>query len=202
MLADYQEALAQLLVEARLREQRREDPSELDATWTARGLELDTHERESLRHLDPEELERAAAGLIHKRVAAVRATLPHTARLWPALELRYRELLAEAPATVAHLDAALGPGPSELLRLRVPLCHALREDPLPPAWTADLLLLELARSCTGRDARARQLRCAYPVHRALEQLDAGWLSVALEPAPCSYLVEAQRLSWRPGEDAS
>ncbi len=194
-LAGYQEALARLLVDPDLRRralagERVELPE----------LELDADERASLLALDAAQLERLAASLEHKRRRAVAASVPHSARLWPALGERYVALLRERPARIEDLDATLGPGPSELLRLLAPLRAAAAADLEAPVWIADLLALELARTCSRRDGRARALRCRYAVHELLLACDRGWLGVALEPAAHAYQVDATRLRWRALED--
>lgn len=197
MLADYQQALALLLVDRELRALLRDDPAALAAAWQTRGLALDGDELTSLRALDPDAVERCAAGLATKRRRAIAAAVPHSARLWPALGSTYGELLAASPARVEHLDVDLGPALSELLRFRAELVARARRDSLAPPWTAALLELELARACALRDGRERALTCAYPVHEALVALDRGWLSCALEPRPSAYLVGPERLRWRP-----
>jgi hypothetical protein len=192
MLADDQEALARLLLDGGLRRRflAEQAGEELD------GLELGADELASLRAIDPAALERVAASLISKRRRAVEATVPHAARLWPALGDRYVELLAIRPARVDALDARIGPGPSELLRMLPDLLRSARCDPAAASWTGDLLALELARACSRRDGQTRSLRCRHPVHELLLACDRGWLSVDLEPGRCDYRVEPTRLRWR------
>jgi hypothetical protein len=199
VLADFQEALARLLVDADLRAVHARGSSIFSHRMTELDLELDPAELASLVAIPPAQLERVASSLAHKRRRAAEATVPHSARLWPELGERYLELLAVAPARVEELDPALGPGASELLRCLPQLRTAARREGLIPPWTADLLALELARACSRRDLQPRSLRCAYPVHRALAALDEGWLSVELEPGACEYLLEGARLRWRPTE---
>lgn len=203
MLRHYQDALALLLLDARVRERWREleaDPDSVSALFEELGLELDASECASLMGIPPDQLERAARGLADKRTAAVRATVPHTARLWPAFEAAYRELLARCPPRREQLPAQpVTPGASELLRLHTELDARLRRDALVPPWTAELFALELARACTRHDGRTRELRAHYPVHLALEAMDAGWLSRALEARPCTYRLDATGLSWRPAK---
>lgn len=201
MLRHYQDALALLLLDADLRGRWRALAGELAggrALFTQLGLELDPGECASLMGIAPEQLERTARALADKRAAAVCATVPHTARLWPELEPVYRELLARSPPRRAQLPPQpLSPGASELLRVYEELGARLRHDALAPPWAAELFALELARACTRLDRRARELRARYPVHRALEAMDAGWRSCALEPLPCAYRLDAAGLRWRP-----
>ena len=197
MLADYQQALALLLVLPELRQQLKLGPEALERAWHERGLNLDAHEASSLAALDPAALERCARSLVAKRRRALLAALPHTARVWPALGPNYAELLTRQPATRASVEPALGPALSELLRLRSALLDQARLDPLPPTWLPALFELELARACTRRDARERDLVCSHPVHEVLEALDQGWLSASVDAAPTAYQIGPNFLRWRP-----
>lgn len=197
VLADFQTALARLLVDARLR--RAHGRGELALALDE--LALDEAELASLAAIPSTQLERAASSLVRKRRRALEATVPHCARLWPSLGQRYVELLAASPSRVEHHDAALGPGASELARLLPELRAAARADPLAPPWTDELLALELARACTARDGHARALCCRYLVHRALAALERGWLTVELDAEPCEYRIETSGVRWRRPEGA-
>lgn len=188
MLGDYQEALARLLLDARLRR------NFFDAGQEIAGLGPDA--LAALRAIDPQALERVAVSLINKRRRAVEATVPHSARLWPGLARRYVELLRDDPPRVDQLDTRIGPGASELLRTLPSLLAAAREDLEAPVWIGELLALELARACSRRDGELRSLSCRYPVHELLLACDRGWLSVELEPGPHELRVDRVRLRWR------
>ncbi len=198
MLRDYQDALAHRLVDAQLRARlsaTRIHAGEQAALWRTLGLELSDAEQASLAGIDAQELERAAQALADKRAAAVGATVPHTRKSWPELLPRYRELLAQRPPRLCTSGEQLGPGAAELTRLRGELLTLARRDPLAPPWLPDLFALELARACVRDDRSRRVLDCDYPVHRALAALDAGWLSMALEPEAGRYLVGPAGIHW-------
>lgn len=191
MLADYQEALARLCVDAKLRARARRG----QLAEALADLELDTGERASLAAIDGRQLERFAATLAQRRRRAVAASLPHSARLWPELGPSYLEFLAAHPARTSD-RSGLPPGPSEAQRAAGWLQAAALADPLAPAWTADLIALELARRCSALDGQRRRLACSYPVHEALADLDAGWLPTRLDAAAHDYRVDGASLSWR------
>lgn len=192
MLADFQNALVGLALDAELRRQFRADAGSALAQF-----QLDARERHALTAIAPADLERFALSLVAKRWDEVVRMVPLTLRVAPSLATRYRRWALAHPMRVADALSTVGLPPSLAAALPAEAALAIAlHDEAEAEYASDLWCYEIRGAASRFDGGVRILRSRFALEQIVADVAAGCLPTEPLCVATEIRFDGKGVQWR------